>query len=94
MVRIGMNYKVLPGKEEVFERAFSCVLGVMSEMEDHQDSHLYCDFAESSSYLIVSEWSDEQAFSDFIRLDQFAKVINWGKEQILAGPPKHQVYGS
>ena len=36
MVRIGMNYKVLPGKEEVFERAFSCVLGVMFEMEDHK----------------------------------------------------------
>ena len=94
MVRIGKNYKVLPGKEEVLERAFSYVFGVMSEMEGHQDSYLYCDIAESSSYLLVSEWSDEQAFSDFIRLDQFAKVTNWGKEQILAGPPKHQVYGS
>ena len=94
MVRIGMNYKVLPGKEEMFERAFSCVLDVMSEMEGNQDSHLYCDIAESSSYLLVSEWSDEQALSDIIRLDQFAKVTNWGKEQILAGPPKHQVYGS
>ena len=94
MITISLNYKVLLCKEEVFERAFGCVLGVMSEKEGHQDSNLYFDIAESSSYLIVSEWSDEQAFSDFIRLDQFAKVTNWGKEQILAGPPKHQVYGS
>ena len=94
MVTIGMNYFVLEGKEEVFERAFGSVLETMSAMDGHQDSNLYRDVAEASSYLIVSEWSDEQAFTDFIRSDQFAKVTNWGKEQILSGPPKHQVYES
>ena len=32
--------------------------------------------------------------NDFIKSDSFAKVTNWGKEQILAGRPKHQVYQS
>lgn|GEM_PF-333555 len=94
MVTIGMNYNVLEGKAEVFERAFSSVLEAMTGIEGHSDSHLYRDVADEFNYLIVSEWSDEQAFSDFIKSDEFAKVTNWGKEQILAGPPKHQVYGA
>ena len=76
MVTIGMNYRVLEGKEDVFERAFGSVLEVMAGMEGHSDSHLYRDVAEASSYLIVSEWSDEQAFADFIKSDQFAKVFD------------------
>ena len=35
MVTIGMNYKMIPGKEKVFEDAFTAVLGVMNEMEGH-----------------------------------------------------------
>lgn len=92
MVTIGMNYTVLPGKEQVFERAFGQVLTVMKEMPGHTISHLYRDVAAGSSYLIVSEWSDKAQFDAFIKSEQFAKVTNWGKEQILAGRPKHQVY--
>ena len=33
MVTIGMNYKMIPGKEKIFEDAFTAVLGVMEEME-------------------------------------------------------------
>lgn len=92
MVTIGMNYRVLPGKNEVFEKAFANVLGAMQSMEGHDKSHLYRDVADDQSYLIVSDWSDKDAFQAFIRSDQFAKVTNWGKEQILAGRPEHHVY--
>ncbi len=94
MVTIGMNYSVLEGKEEVFERAFRSVLEVMSGIEGHGESHLYRDVDAERSYLIVSEWTDQNAFMEFVRSEQFAKVTNWGKEQILSGPPKHQVYGA
>ena len=94
MVTVGMNYQVLPGKEEVFENAFSQVLKVMSEDEGHENSHLYKDVKDPNSYLIVSEWGDEEAFNAFVRSEKFGKVTNWGKEQILAGRPKHQVYRS
>jgi len=92
MVTVGMNYTVLPGKEAVFERAFQAVLNVMREMPGHTNSHLYRDVSAANSYLIVSEWNDRGAFDSFVRSEQFAKVTNWGKEQILAGRPRHQVY--
>jgi len=92
MVTIGMNYQVLPGKEEVFERAFERVLDTMRESSGHTESHLYKDVAEVNSYLIISDWSDKAAFDGFIRSEAFSKVTNWGKEQILAGRPRHQVF--
>lgn len=94
MVTVGMNYAVLPGKEEVFERAFKSVLSVMQAGPGHVASHLYKDVDTHNSYLIISEWNDKNAFDSFIRSEQFAKVTNWGKEQILAGRPKHQIYTS
>ena len=92
MVTVGMNYQVLPGKEEVFERAFSQVIDTLRAAPGHTESHLYRDVAATSSYLIVSDWNDKAAFDTFIRSEAFAKLTNWGKEQILSGRPRHQVY--
>jgi heme-degrading monooxygenase HmoA len=92
MVTIGMNYKVLPGKEEVFERAFSGVLDAMKGMPGHSASYLYHEVGQPNSYLIVSDWNDKGAFDSFIKSEQFARVTNWGKEQILSDRPRHQVY--
>tara|TARA_Y100001936_G_C16035951_1_gene648576 strand:+ start:311 stop:628 length:318 start_codon:yes stop_codon:yes gene_type:complete len=92
MVTIGMNYKMIPGKEKIFEDAFKAVLGVMKEMEGHSKSFLYKDVSDPQSYLIVSEWSEEEAFNDFMASDKFKSVVNWGKENILAGRPSHTVY--
>jgi heme-degrading monooxygenase HmoA len=94
VVTIGMSYRVLPGKNEVFEKAFQSVLQVMRGTDGHSESHLYKDVADAQSYLIVSGWSSEDAFQGFIRSERFAKVVNWGKEQILAGRPVHTVYRS
>lgn len=92
MVTIGMNYKVLPGKEEVFEKAFNSVLNVMREIEGHSKSFLFRDVNDAQSYLIVSDWSSEDAFNGFIQSEKFRSVANWGKENILAGRPAHTVY--
>ena len=92
MVTIGMNYEVLPGKEATFENAFRKVLGVMNDTAGHTDTHMYRDIDKSTSYLIVSQWSDKHAFDSFIQSDAFRQVANWGKEQILAGRPTHDYY--
>ena len=92
MVTIGMNYKMIPGKEKIFEDAFTAVLGVMEEMEGHSKSFLYKDVSDAQSYLIVSEWSEEKAFNDFMASEKFKNVVNWGKENILAGIPSDKVY--
>ncbi|CAG0125007.1 heme oxygenase (staphylobilin-producing) [Rhodocyclaceae bacterium] len=92
MVTIGMNYKVIPGKEETFEKAFNNVLNAMTEIEGHTESFLFKDVNSPTSYLITSKWTSEDAFKEFIASDRFKKVADWGKENILAGRPQHTVY--
>ncbi len=92
MITIGMNYKIIPGKEEIFENAFKNVLNVMAEMDGHTRSNLYKDVNDVHSYLIVSDWNSEEAYKTFINSDKFAGVVDWGKENILAGRPSHTLY--
>lgn len=92
MVTVGMNYRVLPGKEKAFEDVFNAVLGKMQGIEGHSKSFLYRDVNDRQNYLIVSDWSDRKAFDGFIASDAFRSVANWGKEQILAGRPSHEYY--
>lgn len=94
MITVGMNYKVLPGKEKTFEDAFVNVLEVMKTSAGHTLSHLYHDVHEAGSYLIVSEWNDQAAFDAFVKSERFAKVVSWGREQILSARPSHKVYAS
>ena len=88
-----MNYKVIPGKEETFESAFNKVVTAMTGIEGHSETHMYREINYAQEYLIVSQWNDKSAFDNFIASDTFKNVANWGKEQILAGRPKHEVYG-
>ena len=94
MVTIGMNYQVLPGKEEIFEGACRKVLAVMGAASGHDRSQIYraIDAAAPAEYLIVSRWSDESAFQAFIQSDTFKKVTSWGRDNILAGRPSHTTY--
>jgi len=93
LVTIGMNYFVLPGKEEVFEAACAKVIDTMQGIEGHEESSLFHQVSDGDPvYLIVSRWGDESAFKDFIASDAFKKVTNWGKENILSGRPTHTTY--
>ncbi len=94
MITVGMNYKVLPGKQQDFEQKFAAVLEALQAAPDHKTSTLWRDVADDASYLITSEWASEQAFAAFIQSQAFRDVTNWGKEQILAGRPQHKVYKS
>jgi heme-degrading monooxygenase HmoA len=93
MVTIGMNYSVRAGKEKIFEDACASVIQTMRGIDGHADSHLYREVgADARQYLIVSVWSSEQAFRDFVASDTFKKVTNWGAQNILEGRPSHTVY--
>jgi heme-degrading monooxygenase HmoA len=92
MITVGMNYHVLPGKQEEFETKFAAVLDALRGAEGHSHSTLWKDVADDASYLITSEWSEEKAFMDFIHSQAFRDVTNWGKEQILSGRPQHKIY--
>lgn len=92
MVTIGMNYRVLPGKEEIFESAFRKVLKAMGGISGHTATRMCRDIDDPQSYVILSEWNDRAAFDSFIASDTFRAVADWGKEQILAGRPAHTYY--
>ena len=92
MVTVGMNYRVLAGKERVFEEAFTKIVEVLAKEPGHTASHLYRDVHDAQCYLILSDWNDRAAFEAFIRSDRFAKVTAWGREQILAERPRHEIY--
>lgn len=93
MVTIGMNYKVLPGKEETFETAFNKVVKAMGGIEGHGETHMFRDINDDRHYLIISQWTQRSAFDDFVSSDTFKNLANWGKEEILADRPHHEVYG-
>lgn len=92
MVTVGMNYHVIEGKQQEFETKFAAVLAALNAAPGHTRSTLWKDVADGASYLITSEWSDEQAFASFIQSQAFRDVTSWGKEQILSGRPQHKVY--
>ncbi len=92
MITIGMNYNVLPGKEENFERMFKNVLHSLQSVAGHGKSALYNDVTDRQLYLIVSEWDSEEDFHTFIGSEKFRSVVDWGKENILADKPVHTVY--
>lgn len=94
MITVGMYYEVLEGKEEAFETAFKNVINALEKAPGHDRSSLYSDVANRRSYVILSEWNDQNAFDEFIGSETFRKVTSWGKEKILAGRPQHKVYAS
>ena len=94
MITVGMNYEVREGKEQPFERKFAQVIEVMTATPGHRTTGLYRDVFQARMYLIVSEWETKKAFDAFIASDAFRKTTDWGDEHILAGRPRHQIFGS
>ena len=92
MVTIGMNYKVVNGKEETFENGFRKVISAMAGIDGHTQTRMCRDIDDPQLYVILSEWSNRDAFDQFIASDTFRKVTDWGKEELLAGRPSHTYY--
>ena len=92
MITVGTNYHVIAGKQIDFEEKFATVINALRTAEGHSSSTLWKDVSDDASYLITSEWSDEEAFLAFIHSQTFKDVTSWGKEQILSGRPQHKIY--
>lgn len=92
MITVGMNYNVKPGKQQEFEQKFDAVLVAIRSATGHVTSTLFKDVADDTAYLIVSEWSEQDRFVEFIRSAAFKEVTAWGKAEILSGRPKHTIY--
>ena len=93
MVTIGMNYEVLDGKEQTFEHAVTNVIHAMRNVDGHEQSWLFKDVHHARRYLILSQWRDKASFDAFLGSQAFKNVTTWGKENVLAGRPHHEIYG-
>lgn len=92
MTTIGMHYDVVPGKEEEFEQGFLKVLEHLAKLPGHVESHMYENVSSVGSYVILSQWETKESFEAFIHSPDFAKVVAWGKAEMLRGRPRHKVY--
>jgi heme-degrading monooxygenase HmoA len=94
MTTIGMHYDVVAGREEEFEQGFLKVLDFLKTLPGHVESHMYEDVAVVGSYVILSKWETKDSFDAFMKSPEFAKVVAWGKAEMLRGRPRHKVYTS
>ena len=92
MITVGMNNHLIEGKQADFEEIFAAVITALEAADGHTSSTLWKDVSDSASYLITSEWSEEEAFMSFIQSQAFKDVNTWGKEQILSDRPRHKIY--
>jgi heme-degrading monooxygenase HmoA len=53
---------------------------------------MYQNIDDDCAYLIVSEWSEQDKFTQFIRSPAFKEVTDWGKAEILTDRPHHTIY--
>src|SRR6202171_659407 len=94
MVTVGLYYDVRPGQERVFEDTVDRVIELLSKNSGHVKSFLYRDVKNPLSYAIISEWSSQSDFTNFVRSDIFHQVTEFGKVDVLEHRPRHKVYGS
>ena len=87
-----MNYNVKPGKQREFEEKFAAVLEALASADGHVASNLFHGVTDEAAYMIVSEWSEQARFVEFIRSQAFKDVTSWGKAEILTDRPHHKVY--
>lgn len=92
MITVGMNYRVREGTQKLFEEKFAAVIEALRQATGHVRSNLFRDVNDECAYLIISEWSQEKAFVEFIHSDLFKQVTDWGKDQILTARPHHKIY--
>jgi heme-degrading monooxygenase HmoA len=92
LTTVGMQYEVIPGKEEEFERGFIGVLELLKTLPGHIESHMYEDVQSVGSYVILSQWERKEDFDAFLKSDAFKSAVAWGKAEILRSRPKHKVY--
>lgn len=89
-----MYYDVIAGKEGEFEARFEEVLDALERQPGHVRSALYHQVKHPDSYAILSEWTSREEFTTFLRSGLFREVTDWGRENILQGRPRHEVYAN
>ena len=91
MITVGMSYRVIPGKEETFKKAFPRLHEIMKKMPGHLKTRLYFEIGDEESFLVATAWESLDAYHAFIRSPEYDE-ITLGREKVLAERPHHGIY--
>lgn len=91
MITFGLNYDVkhefVPQFLEVSRKA----LALMLTLEGHIKTSLYSDVDNPDSFLIYSEWENDDYFRGFMKSEAFKNVQNMTRD-MLVNRPRHKIY--
>ena len=92
MTTVGMDYRVLPGKERVFEDAFRNVLKALEGAAGHRRTRLYREVEAPAVYLILSEWDEPEAFTPIPRWNE-GNNMKSRRDELLKKRPLSPIKG-
>lgn len=91
MITFGLNYDVKTEFIPQFLEVANKVLALMPELEGHVKTALYSDVNHPHSFLIYSEWENDDYFRGFMKSEAFKGVQNMTRDMLL-DRPKHKIY--
>ncbi len=88
VVTLGLQYAVKPEREEEFLERVAAVNMFVQSLRGHRETVLAKVVSQPCTYLVLSAWTDEQAFLAFLRSDMFNATKAWGRD-VLEEVPRH-----
>lgn len=92
MVTVGMEYRVLPEKQDEFQGVFEEIRALMAKADGHTETRLFREVSDPQTFYILSHWKSEDAYHAFVRGEAFDQVLTGDHGKILAERPHHQIY--
>ena len=91
MITYGFQYDVKAEKREEFLKISNAAVKVMDTMDGHIMTKLFEDVNVKNSFMIYSEWANNEGFKAFMNSPEFKDVQTAGAEMLTA-QPKHKMY--
>lgn len=91
MITFGLNYDVKPTYVDEFVRISREALALIHTLEGHVQTVLYANVDQPNSFLIYSEWENDDHFRAFMKSDAFKKVQTMTVD-MLEQRPRHKMY--
>jgi chlorite dismutase len=86
---MGMFYTVADGHREDFVETFDDVGEMLADMDGHLETDLLANVDDEDDMFIASQWRSREDAMEFFRSDAFRETVQYGRETLLDGRPRH-----
>lgn len=93
MITYGFQYDVKPEYRDEFLEISNKALSLMKTLDGHVMTKLLEDVNKTNSFMIYSEWNDNEAFKQFMKSQEF-KDVQTASADMLASQPSHKMFKS